>query len=444
MFEQQINNYKESFLSGLEIEARVKPFELLKSVADDNIVKYYIAQRALLYGDSAISAIAKSEIIDSDSSGFRDFETVFARKISEYIVLTNEKFHSLLDSAVHSCFNFMIRPQVALEHFIYAESNSATKNEVTNVLNYFNFYTYLTSGIQEKLKEISKNELSKEDFIGIVKAVDNDYVYNASPDEFMELLAPMIELFKPAGNGGEELSAECLLIFFDDKEISPLIQSLEGFLSETGQEILSKDDIRNLFGISGTELVENDKESGNSKGLESGQEKLGNVKDRKEDFDADVGTSMDFAEEIETLVEEIPSAENPELSSYKGSDTIGDLKKELNSFQALQEGDILNTNEEKIEDKGSQDFEAMAEGLINGDDLSKEPSPAIEMINEKIDLSTIVFDDIDAELEQMKKSLNASVKKDTFILLSDFNTEPATGSNSILEKEIYSVLEEIS
>jgi hypothetical protein len=438
MFEKKINEYKERFLSGLETGEKVNPFELLANIDDENIVKYYISSEVLRYGNLTLSAIANTKIIDSESNNFNNFRELFSKKISQHIIFEKERFDTLIESAVNSCFNFALRPRIALEKFIFSNKETDTKENILQVLNYFNFYSYLISGIKNKLDE-SGNEITKDDFVKMLTEVDNDYVYNISPDEFLGMLSPIFKLFNPNSDEHNELSAEVLLIFFDDKGIDPLIEKLEDFLSETGRELLTKEEVGNLLGISdtdqsGTNIATKEPESSNSDATEVAT---------TENNDSD--DKLNISEQIETLVKEIPSAEGSELDLYSGDDALGDLKKELNSFQALQEEDMNTVQNEKIGSTDSQDFDAMAEELLNGNDIkAHELVPEIEVISTEIDLSAITFENIESELEQMTKSLENSSKKDKFISLSDFNTEFNSDSLSELQKEIHNILEEIS
>ena len=443
MFEEKINEYKNSFLNGLEIAGKVNPFELLKNIDDENIVKYYISSEVLRYGNIALSGIANSKIIDSENNNFNAFRDLFSKKISQHIIFEKDKFETLVESAVNSCFNFSLRPRIALEKFIFSNSENVSKENIIVVLDYFNFYSYLTSGIKNRLDELG-DQITKDDFVEMLTEVDNDYVYNISPEEFLEILSPVFKLFNPNSDEQNELSAEVLLIFFDDKGLDPLIEKLENFLSETGREILTKNEIGSLLGISGTDKSATDKSGTDiaQKEPESSDSDLAEVVTTEY---IDSSDKMNISEQIETLVEEIPSAEDSELDSYSGEDALGDLKKELNSFQATQEEDMNNTQTEKTESTDAQDFDAMAEELLNGNDLkSQESAPIIEVINTEIDLSSITFDDIESELEQMTKSLESSSKKDSFISLSDFNTEFNSDSLSELQKEIHKILEKIS
>ena len=155
---------------------------------------------------------------------------------------------SVLNSAVTSRLNFLLRPRIALKWFVFRGEPTKPYYEIVKRLGYFREYSYLIDGFVEYVSENkfikSENDLfSVIEFSGIIEKVDTDYLFTLRPEQFVELIYPMVAYLNPNDdiiNLNTEFPIEALIIYLDDKGIEPLKASVE--------HLLIKKSIRNING----------------------------------------------------------------------------------------------------------------------------------------------------------------------------------------------------
>jgi hypothetical protein len=307
----------------------------------------------------------------------------------------------MIANAVKSRFNYLIRPRVTLSWFIFKGEPTKSVEEILLKLNYFSDYIYITNPIVEELiedfKSTKKKLFSRMEFEKLVKITDDSYVYSISPDDFINTLDPLFEIFNPSDNPEIEftLPLDALLIFLDDKGLIPVLKGLQLYSTENNIDEFTKKDLLNVL----NDLVRHFEENPEYKKFQDEQEFI--EYPILEDNDNNFKTStVDFEQEIiET-----------DLKDFNESS----INNQLNEIQI-----------EALTDK----LDNITEDLINSEELNDdENSHEIENIVET-ELSEIEEDNVEEDLDLDLSDLNLETISD----LDDFEEVELTDSEDLSE-----------
>lgn len=173
----------------------------------------------------------------------------------------HQDLHATVDLAVKTRFNYIIRPRTTLRWFVYRGEPTKPLQEVLLRLNYFSDYQYLLQGFrhwaEEKKvdtapQEVRQDIVSVVEFDRILHSVDNEAIFDLSPGQFIELLQPLFDLFSEVYGGMHDMPrgvipTAALVIFLDDKGITPIAQELEELLKERHKRYLSRQDFASVL-----------------------------------------------------------------------------------------------------------------------------------------------------------------------------------------------------
>ena len=97
--------------------------------------------------------------------------------------------------------------------------NEGNSKELIEILDYFSDYNYLLDGLKAKInngdiaEEFTRDELSE-----VIEDVDNEHVFNISPEELVELTNSLFNCYNFHGLEGEEINREVplesIMLFF--------------------------------------------------------------------------------------------------------------------------------------------------------------------------------------------------------------------------------------
>jgi hypothetical protein len=154
---------------------------------------------------------------------------------------------STIDIAVKTRLNYVLRPRTTLKWFVYRGEPTKTLHEVMLRMDYFLEYDYLLDGFRKwaATKQHERNTahtnihfsaglVSVVEFDRVLQSVDNEVILEYSPEEFIDLLTPMYEMFDEIHATDRTLQqykgkvpTPALIVFLDDKGIHRISQALE-------------------------------------------------------------------------------------------------------------------------------------------------------------------------------------------------------------------------
>jgi hypothetical protein len=179
-----------------------------------------------------------SQQFDFSSGDFPKFLADYDSQLYSSSRFDRSTLKAVIESAVKTRLNLLIRPRVSLKWFVFRGEPTKPYHEILKRLNYFYDYEYLTKGI---VNHINENKFIRSDddlisvieFTNIIEKVDTDYLFGLQPEQFVQLLFPMISYIEPDETVVDfktEFPIEALIIFLDDKGIEPLKASAEHLL----------------------------------------------------------------------------------------------------------------------------------------------------------------------------------------------------------------------
>jgi hypothetical protein len=179
-----------------------------------------------------------SQQFDFSSGDFPKFLADYNSQLYSSSRFDRSTLKAVIESAVKTRLNLLIRPRVSLKWFVFRGEPTKPYHEILKRLNYFYDYEYLTKGI---VNHINENKFIRSDddlisvieFTNIIEKVDTDYLFGLQPEQFVQLLFPMISYIEPDETVVDfktEFPIEALIIFLDDKGIEPLKASAEHLL----------------------------------------------------------------------------------------------------------------------------------------------------------------------------------------------------------------------
>jgi hypothetical protein len=217
-----------------------------------------------------------------------------------------------IDLAVKTRFNYLIRPRTTLRWFVFRGEPTKPLQEVLLRLDYMSGYEYLLNGFRawaehkrlshppdefpselgaRQFDAVSQHRapespltpphihipwhyapqysarqeiISVVEFDRILRTIDDEYILELSPNQFVELVTPIFELFAEVHGSSSSRSSEAfgapakqhphptassalleapmaaLVVFLDDKGIQPLARELERLLVEEQRQTISQ------------------------------------------------------------------------------------------------------------------------------------------------------------------------------------------------------------
>jgi len=158
-------------------------------------------------------------------------------------------FKTVVDSAVKIRLNMSIRPRTTLKWFVFRGEPTKTYNEILLRLDYLGDNRYI---IDEFIRRVEQNKMIRSDndifsvieFEKIIEQIDDEKIYELSPEGFVELTNPIFEFFNFANEEISDIGAptEAFIIFLDDKQLTPLSKKLEGKFYNEDLKFMKKND----------------------------------------------------------------------------------------------------------------------------------------------------------------------------------------------------------
>ncbi len=239
MFEEIIITQKQKLAQTIGINKRfVNLDEILKN---SNIDEYYKT-----YFNAEVNSWIYEEQIRRETNPLFDFKSVQIKLhldelddiLFQIARFDRPTIRTTIDAAVTTRLNFLIRPRTTLKWFVFRGEPTKAYLEIVKRLSFLKGYDYLIAGFIEyvnenKLIESERDLFSLLEFSNIIEKIDNDFLFSLLPEEFIDLLMPLIRFFNPVQPTVDDKTLfpiESLIIFLDDKGIEPLKNKLEVLL----------------------------------------------------------------------------------------------------------------------------------------------------------------------------------------------------------------------
>lgn len=242
MLEEYINKYFVEVSRGLEIEN----FNLKEVVKSDGIPKplrrYFQIEISMGIRELIETFKSSPNFNFTDLSIEKDLNQL-QNKLKDSVNISYERFLDFLKNAIEIRFNYILRPKVTLCEICFQNSNILDTKVIINNFEYFSEYDYLESGLRNYIEDNSILEFEKDDFSKLLEKIDNEYIYELSANELIDLTKPIFELFNFDGLvEGSPVPIEAIMIFFDEKNIAPINTSLVNLINIEEKEFISKDE----------------------------------------------------------------------------------------------------------------------------------------------------------------------------------------------------------
>ncbi len=230
------------------------------SLALKDVLATSIPGSIKLYLQSEISLLMQEDLLSASHFSRLPLTTPLVRRLTngytqalalEYI-LTREEFVTLLENGVHFVENYLCRPQWTLEHFIFEKGPRVTLAELQRKFGYVCEYSYFGRLVEGFMLRRGWQDMGIDDFRSLITGIDHRIVSLHSPAELAHLTRPIYEfllLGQDVANKPIPLSA--LLVFFEDKEMKPLMQYIEQICHIRAADQLTIEQLAAIIGDSG-------------------------------------------------------------------------------------------------------------------------------------------------------------------------------------------------
>jgi ribonuclease I len=437
MFDNYINKTKATFLDRVTLtDDRITLKELVSNEQITQGFRDFFEAELNWWVYSEISKFVSSKHFDYLSSGI--ITENFDDQLRSSAFVDRKDFEKLVDYAVKARLNFLLRPQLTLEQYIMGEEQSTSPDEALMKLNYFSDYLYFKTGLKAIFDDLNNNDIykiSREDLKAKITEIDYENIGDMGSDEFIGLLEPVFDYFNTnVENKNEQvIPTEALMIFFDDKGMTPLVKILDKKYNELGQKLVSRQELYDFINemISSSDL-ESDQELGEENTVET--DLIQSFEDKEELDDEDIEAL--FAANNSDVNQEDNSVETDLIQSFEDKEELDDEDIEAlfaaNNSDANQEDnsvktDLIQTFEDK-EELDDEDIEALF-AANNSDANQEEKSVETNLIQSFEDKEELDDEDIEALFAANNSDVNQednSVETDLIQSFEDkeeFNNE---------------------
>lgn len=291
MFENEISLVTDETIKKIQIK---NSYAYLSDILENESIhrayrKYMEAETDwLLFREQLIRE--SNKLFDLDNPEIKNQQERLDKLYKTNARFTENELKSIIESAVKIRLNFLLRPRTTIKWFVYRGSLYKSIEEINKRMNYFTDYNYLANGfINHCDSEFSghlRQNISFAEFSNIIVESDNNEMFRLTPHEFIAVLNPVFDFFKHAGYDNV-MPIDALVIYLEDKELTPLANSFSILKTKEKMDTLSREDI--LYGIS---------------------EILDEINTYQEDTQiSDIPTESDFSLELDSFEEKEPIIE---------------------------------------------------------------------------------------------------------------------------------------
>ncbi len=429
MFEEIIQQKSRDIIEQISIKNNsINLFEIQFNPKVDQYVKTFMVAEVdwwIYEEDQARNASERFNLQDPKLSAFI---VQYNELLKKNAIFTADTLKKVINDAVTTRLNALIRPRVALKWFVFRWEQSRPYHEIVKRLNYIDDYKYLADGFVQYVanhQTISKQDdlITFHQFDRIISEVDNQKLEDLTPEDLISLLSPLFEFFNKKTKilDSEKIPIEAIIIFFDDKNMKLLSDRLEN-LYKTGELLhISKKyllgfiyktlyELDNMYGESSDLLtnITNEINEGKALGLDNVD-----IPDFNIQLDENINDNIDNIIDMDNNIDDI---------------TIDDTTSEIINDSILSEAEDAPLVDE------INDFD-----ILNDVEIEN-----LEIDNVDVDVNNIEIDNIEVnEVEETKaeQNLDSEAEEIGSPLILIPNTEIPSSENdldniSIIEKAV--------
>lgn len=182
---------------------------------------------------NTLVAAEKERLLDSSRFRYDDEEilALFERisdRAREYAVFDAPDYLAALEKNVKLLFNYVCRPQWTLVKYLFADREHASTDDILDALRVFWYYEYYQVILREYFTQKGMTVIHVRKFTELLERIDHEVVRSFDSRKTAHLTEPIYELFNLASSAETLLAPiEALSIFFDDKNLSSVVERLD-------------------------------------------------------------------------------------------------------------------------------------------------------------------------------------------------------------------------
>ncbi|GAB1430117.1 hypothetical protein MASR2M18_09500 [Ignavibacteria bacterium] len=236
MFEQYIEDQKKRLQGCIELTAAShNGFTSASLLSESPLIpdayrRYFAAEIKRRTREMCSELLKNPHFLITETSSV--FIEQFEKTLQNTAIFSDAELAQITDDAVKTRLNYLCRPRIALKWFVFGENKELNAEEICMRLNYLYDYEYLIEGVRKIIGDCTRpaDKMLLEDvLVQAVESIDNDYIFDLTPRQFVDILAPLFDFFSPDSSLGTEKSmpTEALVVFLDDKHVEPIAQEME-------------------------------------------------------------------------------------------------------------------------------------------------------------------------------------------------------------------------
>ncbi|MBR9976770.1 MAG: hypothetical protein KFH87_01665 [Bacteroidetes bacterium] len=168
-------------------------------------------------------------------------------KAREYAVFSQAEYDATLEKSVKLLFNYICRPQWTLVKYLFTDREHAATEELLESMRIFWHYEYYQIILREYYEKKNISVINVDRFTELIARIDEEVMRNFDSRKTAHLSEPVFELFNEADSTGENtVPIEALSIFFDDKNLSTVVERLDALKQQ--EENITMHDLVMLVG----------------------------------------------------------------------------------------------------------------------------------------------------------------------------------------------------
>lgn len=160
-----------------------------------------------------------------------EMQTLFEQigtRAREHAFFTSAEYTAALDKNVKLIFNYICRPQWTLVKYLFAEREHAAADDLLEALKIFWHYEYYQVILREYFEKKNIAVINVKKFSELIEQIDLEVIRNFDSRKTAHLSEPLFELFNIGAMSDDAMAPiEALSIFFDDKNISSIVERLD-------------------------------------------------------------------------------------------------------------------------------------------------------------------------------------------------------------------------
>jgi hypothetical protein len=144
-------------------------------------------------------------------------------------IFPRAEFLEMLENATRFTENYLCRPRWTLSSFLFLDQSAITTETLLRKLEYVTDYAYLPQLLRRLVTQSGKQVLTSTEGLAYIARIDDAVIREHSAREQALLAKPIFQFFMLSQNiENAPIPLRALLLFYEDKHMTPLRDYLEG------------------------------------------------------------------------------------------------------------------------------------------------------------------------------------------------------------------------